>query len=185
MCSKLIIKTGRRQWRISRVFIVNFEHISHLSLLFLLNLKEWSRQYQLLSIWNFEVLTGHRKSLKKKSSLILEIFLFSLEFCVANVQLTRRVFPILLWRRGATENIITQSLINQIQISCVRKTAIYSYKFMLTAKRRGIKNCMEAKIMARKVAGRWKYQSMQFAFWRMLWTRFTYIQHLHVHLYTP
>ena len=37
VCSKLTIKTPeRRHWRRSGVFIVNFEHISHLVLLFLL-----------------------------------------------------------------------------------------------------------------------------------------------------
>ena len=37
MCSKLTIKTPeRRQWRRSGVFIVNFEYISHLVLVFLL-----------------------------------------------------------------------------------------------------------------------------------------------------
>ena len=37
MCSKLTIKTPeRRQWHRSGVFIVNFEHISHLVLVFLL-----------------------------------------------------------------------------------------------------------------------------------------------------
>ena len=37
ICSKLIIKTPeRRHWRRSSVFIVNFEHISHLVLVFLL-----------------------------------------------------------------------------------------------------------------------------------------------------
>ena len=37
ICSKLTIKTPeRRQWRRSGVFIVNFEHISHLVLMFLL-----------------------------------------------------------------------------------------------------------------------------------------------------
>ena len=37
ICSKLIIKTlERRRWRCSGVFIVNFEHISHLVLVFLL-----------------------------------------------------------------------------------------------------------------------------------------------------
>ena len=37
ICSKLTIKTPeRRQWRSSGVFIVNFEHISHLVLMFLL-----------------------------------------------------------------------------------------------------------------------------------------------------
>ena len=37
MCPKLIIKTPEwRQWHRSGVFIVNFEHISHLALVFLL-----------------------------------------------------------------------------------------------------------------------------------------------------
>ena len=37
ICSKLTIKTPeRRHWRLSGVFIVNFKHISHLVLLFLL-----------------------------------------------------------------------------------------------------------------------------------------------------
>ena len=37
ICSRLIIKTPeRRQWRRSGVLIVNFEHISHLVLVFLL-----------------------------------------------------------------------------------------------------------------------------------------------------
>ena len=37
ICSKLIIKTPeRRDWRRSGVFIVNFEHISHLILVLLL-----------------------------------------------------------------------------------------------------------------------------------------------------
>ena len=37
ICSKLTIKTPElRQWRSSGVFIVNFEHISHLVLVFLL-----------------------------------------------------------------------------------------------------------------------------------------------------
>ena len=37
ICSKLTIKTPeRRHWRRSGVFIVNFEHISHLALVLLL-----------------------------------------------------------------------------------------------------------------------------------------------------
>ena len=37
ICSKLTIKTTeRRQWRRSSVFIINFEYISHLVLVFLL-----------------------------------------------------------------------------------------------------------------------------------------------------
>ena len=37
ICSKLTINTPeRRQWRRSGVFIVNFEHISHLVLVFLM-----------------------------------------------------------------------------------------------------------------------------------------------------
>ena len=37
ICSKLTIKTPeQRHWRRSGVFIVNFEHISHLALVFLL-----------------------------------------------------------------------------------------------------------------------------------------------------
>ena len=37
ICSKLTLKTPeRRRWRCSGVFIVNFEHISHLFLMFLL-----------------------------------------------------------------------------------------------------------------------------------------------------
>ena len=36
ICSKLIIKTPERRRRRSGVFIVNFEHISHLCLVFLL-----------------------------------------------------------------------------------------------------------------------------------------------------
>ena len=37
ICSKLTVKTAERcQWRRSGVFIVNFEHISHLVLVFLL-----------------------------------------------------------------------------------------------------------------------------------------------------
>ena len=37
ICSKLTIKTPeRRQWRRSGIFIVNFEHISHHVLVFLL-----------------------------------------------------------------------------------------------------------------------------------------------------
>ena len=37
ICSKLTIKTTKRgQWRRSGVFIVKFEHISHLDLVFLL-----------------------------------------------------------------------------------------------------------------------------------------------------
>ena len=36
-CSKLTIKIPeRRHWRRSRIFIVNFEHVSHLVLMFLL-----------------------------------------------------------------------------------------------------------------------------------------------------
>ena len=59
------------------------------------------------------------------------------------------------------------------------------YKFILTVMRRGIKNCMEAKIMARKVARRWKYQSMQFAFWGTFWIRFTgsTIYSIHMSIY--
>ena len=41
ICSKLLIKTPEqrqwRQWRRSGVFIVNFEHTSHLALVFLLS----------------------------------------------------------------------------------------------------------------------------------------------------
>ena len=37
ICSKLTIKLpDRRQWRCSGIFIVNFEHISHLVIVFLL-----------------------------------------------------------------------------------------------------------------------------------------------------
>ena len=36
ICSKLTIKTPeRRKWRLSTVFIVNFEHISHLAVVLL------------------------------------------------------------------------------------------------------------------------------------------------------
>ena len=38
ICSNLTIKTPERRWGRSVVFIVNFEHISHLSLVFLLTL---------------------------------------------------------------------------------------------------------------------------------------------------
>ena len=49
ICSKLTIKTPeQRQWRRSGVFIVNFEHISHLVLVFLL--LTLSRQCQLYYI---------------------------------------------------------------------------------------------------------------------------------------
>ena len=36
ICSKLTIKTERCKWRCSGVLIINFDHISHLVLLFLL-----------------------------------------------------------------------------------------------------------------------------------------------------
>ena len=36
ICLKLTIKTPERRWRRSGIFIVNFEHISHLVLVFLL-----------------------------------------------------------------------------------------------------------------------------------------------------
>ena len=36
ICSKLTIKAPERQWRRSGVFVVNFEHISHLVLVFML-----------------------------------------------------------------------------------------------------------------------------------------------------
>ena len=39
--SKLIIKTTeRRQWRLSGIFIVNFEHISHFVLIFIANFEQ-------------------------------------------------------------------------------------------------------------------------------------------------
>ena len=42
ICSKLTIKIlERRQWRRSGIFIVNFEHISHLVLAFLLLNLNW------------------------------------------------------------------------------------------------------------------------------------------------
>ena len=42
MCLKLTIKIPeRRQWRRSGIFIVNFEHISHLVLVFLLTRTEY------------------------------------------------------------------------------------------------------------------------------------------------
>ena len=42
ICSKLTIKTPeQRQWHSSSVFIVNFEHILHLDLLFLLLTLSW------------------------------------------------------------------------------------------------------------------------------------------------
>ena len=45
ICSKLTTKTlERRQWRRSGVFIVNFEHISHLFLVFLLNRQRFRNQ---------------------------------------------------------------------------------------------------------------------------------------------
>ena len=34
ICSKLTTKTSERHWRRSRIFIVNFEHVSHLALCF-------------------------------------------------------------------------------------------------------------------------------------------------------
>ena len=36
ICLKLTIKTPERHWRRSGIFIVNFEHISHLALVFVL-----------------------------------------------------------------------------------------------------------------------------------------------------
>ena len=42
ICSKVTIQTQeRRHWRRSGVFIVNFEHISHLALVFLLLTLSW------------------------------------------------------------------------------------------------------------------------------------------------
>ena len=54
MCSKLMIKTPEwRHWRRSGVFVVNFEHISHLFLVFLLlTLKKW------MLAWNLVIFQG-------------------------------------------------------------------------------------------------------------------------------
>ena len=57
ICSKLTIKIPeRRQWRRSGIFIVNFEHIPHLVLVFpLLTLSKWMPAGPLLT-WNYAVL---------------------------------------------------------------------------------------------------------------------------------
>ena len=54
ICSKLAIKTPeRRQWRRSGVFIVNFEHISRLVLVFLLLISSWQNPIKtLVNIYN-------------------------------------------------------------------------------------------------------------------------------------
>ena len=53
ICSTLTIKTPEwRQWRHSGVFIVNFEHVSHLVLVFLL--LTLSRQMPAGSFWCFQ-----------------------------------------------------------------------------------------------------------------------------------
>ena len=50
ICSKLSIKTSEgRQWRRSGVFIANFEHISYLSLVFLLLTLKYFRCFRYLS----------------------------------------------------------------------------------------------------------------------------------------
>ena len=81
--------------------IKSYHNISTHSFLYVTStLKEWPRQYQFLSIYNFEVLAGHRKSFEEKFSLIA---LFCFEFCVANVQLTKRVFLFFSYITGAME----------------------------------------------------------------------------------
>ena len=62
ICSKLTIKTPqRRQWRRSGVFFVNFEHISHLVLVFLL--LTLSRYMQAgICIQKFSVHNGNRSN---------------------------------------------------------------------------------------------------------------------------
>ena len=58
MYSKLTIKTSeRRQWRLSVVFIVNFEHISHLVLVLLLLTLSRKMPAGILSLDDFGVLT--------------------------------------------------------------------------------------------------------------------------------
>ena len=86
-------------------------------------LKEWPHQYQFLSIWNFEVLAGHR-SLEEKFSLILEIFLFPFFWVLYyKCPVNTRGFSFFSNAIGAPENMRTWFLVNQIQISCVQKTA--------------------------------------------------------------
>ena len=56
--------------------ITNIDIFLFIAVLVFKILKELSCQYQFLSIWKFEVLADHRKSLEDKFSLILEMFLF-------------------------------------------------------------------------------------------------------------
>ena len=77
ICSKLTIKTPeRQQWRRSGVFIVNFEHISQLVLVFLLLTMnrqmpagpQLSGNTQLFKVNNW----NYRKSCKMRSKLIIQ-----------------------------------------------------------------------------------------------------------------
>ena len=76
ICLKLAIKTPeRRQWYRSGVFIVNFEHISHLTLVFLLltlNISGWEypfSQYQVLCIYDKSCITCMCIPVSKRNSI--------------------------------------------------------------------------------------------------------------------
>ena len=75
ICSKLTIKTQeRRQWRRSGVFIVNFEHISHFVLVFLL--LTLSRQTptgfdRFLTVWLANIFQKAVKLIAKENQVFL------------------------------------------------------------------------------------------------------------------
>ena len=71
ICSKLTIKTPeRRQWCRSGVFIVKFEHISHLFLvLLLLTLKQVNVRWQVLS-WTSPIVTAFKRYFHCLSTLL-------------------------------------------------------------------------------------------------------------------
>ena len=57
ICSKLTIKTPeRRKWRRSGVFIVNFEHIFHLVLMFLMPTSKWMVKFESWFGWQLKIL---------------------------------------------------------------------------------------------------------------------------------
>ena len=72
ICSKLIIKAPeRRYWRRSGVFIVNFEHFSHLVLLILfLTLSRWISAESVLNT-SFDLNKSMRKDIYLNVKLVL------------------------------------------------------------------------------------------------------------------
>ena len=133
ICSKLTIKTPEGCWRRSTVFIVNFEHISHLVL----------TPCSTVSIVNFEHVIGRWVEIKNSS---INIRFYKLCMCKSEVVWGRRDGernPLTIFRRPRKSNSSRWKCLGTSEAIFTGKTRMADVYLLLSNKRkRAVKPCL-------------------------------------------